>query len=159
MDKQARINADIIPYTAEYARNVLSWIESEETLYAVCRSKNYPPADNLIDTWQRKDVTSFLMSSGGRVVAYGELWSRPLELAVEIAHLIVDPYKRGEGYGSMMLDLLYSRASARPNVAKVVIHLFNEDPEALGCFVKAGFEIQGTTTYTQGLKLVRLVEP
>lgn len=159
MDKQARINADIIPYTQEYARTVLSWIESEDTLYSVCRSKNYPPPDNLIESWQRKDVTSYLLSTHGKIVAYGELWNRPLELAVEIAHLIVDPYKRDEGWGSLMLDLLFSRAAARPNVAKVVIHLFNEDPEALGCFVKAGFELQGTTTYTQGLKLIRLVEP
>jgi len=149
--------ADIVPYTKEYSAKVRSWIESEETLYDVCRGKDFPPKQDIVDTWQRKEVSSYLLFRGGKPVAYAELWSRPNELAAEIAHLIVDPALRGQGFGTRMVCLLYEQAAARADVAKVIINMYNENPDALGCFLKADFELTGTTSYTQGLRLIRMV--
>jgi ribosomal protein S18 acetylase RimI-like enzyme len=152
------VRADIIPYAEEYAPVVRSWIDSEETLFNVCRGKEYPPAEDIVVSWQRDDVSSFIMLADRKPVAYGELWTRANERAVEICHLIVEPFKRGNGFGTKMLELLYQRAADRPNTIKVVINLYGENDEALGCYLKAGFELLGTTTHTMGLRMVRIVK-
>lgn len=150
--------ADLIPYSEEYAQQVRSWIESEETYFFVCRGREFPPPEEIIDSWQRPDVTSFLLFADRRPVAYGELWSRPNERAVEIAHLLVDPHHRSQGYGVKMLQLLYQRAAERKNVVKVLINLYSDNEIALACYLKAGFEIIGTATHTMGLKMIRIVK-
>ncbi len=158
MSESTRVKADIVPYTSEYSKVVLSWIDTEETYKNVCRGTNFPPPDDLVDSWQREGISSYLLFSTGKPVAYGELWNRPLELAIEIAHLIVAPYKRSRGYGTKMLELLYQRAAQRPNITKVILNFFDGDEIALGCYLKAGFELESTTRTTSGLRMVRLVE-
>lgn len=157
MSEPIHAKADIVPFTKQYSLKVRSWIECEETLYDVCRGKDFPPAQDIVDTWQRKEVSSYLLFKSGKPVAYAELWSRPNELAVEVAHLVVDPALRGQGLGTRMVSLLYEQAAARADVAKVIINMYNENPAALDCFLRAGFELTGTTSYTQGLRLIRMV--
>jgi hypothetical protein len=56
-----------------------------------------------------------------------------------------------------MLRLLADRASQRPKVRQIQVNLYSASEEALGCYLKAGFELVGTSPWTMGLKLVRLV--
>ena len=63
-----------------------------------------------------------------------------------------------KGFGTKMLQLLFQRASERQGIVKVVINLYGENEEALGCYLNAGFELLGTTTHTMGLRMVRLVK-
>jgi len=159
MDDSTQVKADLIPYTSEYAGIVRSWIESEETYRLLCRGVNFPPPDDIVDSWQRKGVMSYLMISKRKPVAYGELWDRRAEQAVEIAHVIVDTYQRSHGYGTKLLHLLYNRAAERAGVIRVLINLYHDSAEVLGCYLKAGFEISGTATHIEGLKLMRPVKP
>ncbi len=158
MAESTRARADIIPYTAEYEQRVRGWIESEETYRNVCQGTEYPPPQDIIASWQRVDIASYILLADRQPVAYGELWDRPVEMAKEIGHLLVDPYKRSRGFGSLMLQLLFNRAAGRPGVHKVMLHLFGGDEVVLGCYLKAGFELTGTTAAGSGLKMVRLVE-
>ncbi len=157
-DRLTRVKADIVPYAPEYSRTVLSWIESEETFFNVCRGIDFPPSEDLITGWQREGVNSYLLFASGKPVAYGELWSRPLELAVEIAHLLVDPLQRFRGYGSKMLHLLYQRAAQRPNVAKVILNFHTGDESILGCYLKAGFELVSVKRADTRLRMERPVK-
>jgi len=158
MSEPTSAKADIVPYTGEFSSVVRSWIDSEETLYYLCRGKEFPPSEDLVDSWQRPDVTSFLLFAERKPVAYGELWPRPAERAVEIAHLIVDPYMRSQGFGAKLLQLLYQQAAVRRDVGRVVVNLYNDSEIALGCYLKAGFELTGTATHTMGLRMARLVK-
>ncbi len=158
MNNLPHVKADLVPYSAEYSRSVRSWINSPEILKTVCRGTDYPPSEEIIESWQREEVKSYLMFSENHPVAYAELWIKKMDLAIEIAHLIVDPAKRSRGYGTKMAELMFQRAAEMNNVAKVQVSLYGESTEALGCFLKAGFEILGTATYTTGLKLVKDVE-
>lgn len=153
------VKADLIPYSAEYSRTVLSWLDSPQTLYRVCRGKEFPPTEELVNEWQRRGGSSYLLSGGGRPVAYGELWNRPIELAVEIAHVVVDPARRSQGYGTKLIHLLYERAADRPGVAKVVVNLYDSDEEVLGCFLKAGFEFAPAAGASKTLRMVRPAQP
>ena len=158
MDDSTQIKADLIPYAAEYSGIVRSWIESEETYRMVCRGINFPPPDDIVDSWQRKGVSSYLLISDRKPVAYGELWDRRTENAIELAHIIVETYQRSRGYGTKLLRLLYNRAESRPGVSRVLINLYHDSSEVLGCYLKAGFELAGTATHIEGLKLVRPVK-
>ena len=157
MSSTPNAKADIVPYTKDYSATVRQWIDSAEVLRDVCRGKNFPPPQDIVDTWQRKEVSSYLLMASGKPVAYAELWNRANELAVEVAHLLVEPSKRGQGYGARMAQLLFEQGAARAEVAKVLAYLYSENPAALGCLLKAGFELAGTTTYTQGLRIIRIV--
>ena len=158
MTESIGAKADIIPYAPDYARTVRSWIDCEETYRNVCRGTEFPPPEDIVESWQREGVTAFLLFAQRKPVAYAELWSRPMDMAVEIAHLIVDPSQRARGYGTKMLELMFQRGAQREGIVKVLISLYGDSTVALGCFLKANFELMGTATYTTGLKLVRLVE-
>lgn len=158
MDDSTRVKADLIPYSDEYARDVRSWIECEETYKAVCRGNDFPPPDDIVRSWQRQGVSSYILLSDRKPIAYGELWARPLEMAVEINHVLVSPYERDKGYGVKTLELLYNRVS-RKGVAKVLINLWDENEAALSCYLKAGFELLGTAKLGTGLRLVRMIQP
>jgi GNAT superfamily N-acetyltransferase len=147
MSSPSHPKADIVPYTREYAQTVRSWLDTKEALHDVCRGKDFPPPGDIVDTWQRKEVSSYLLFSSGNPVAYAELWN----------NLVVNPTRRKEGFGTRLVELLYEQGAARNDVAKVIINLYNENSAALNCFLKAGFELVGTTTYTQGLRIVRMV--
>jgi len=157
MDHSTRIKADLVPYTSEYSAVVRSWIDSEETYHAVCRGISFPPPDDIVDSWQRQGVASYLLIADRRPAAYGELWDRRAENAIEIAHVLVDNYQRSRGFGTKLLQLLYDRAAERPNISRVLLNLYHDSPEALGCYLKAGFELIGTATHIEGLKMVRSV--
>ena len=57
-----------------------------------------------------------------------------------------------------LVQQLYDRAAARGSVTKVLVNLYSDNTIALGCYVKAGFELISTAIYTVGLRLVRLVQ-
>ena len=158
MSDPTGVKADLIPYSTEYRRDVHSWLDSPETLRAVCRGKEFPPPEDVVDGWHRKGVAPFIMLSANKPVAYGELWNRPLELALEVSHLLVAPAYRGKGYGTKMLELLVARAETRRDIAKVMINLFDDDEVALGCYLKAGFEVLGMSKFTTGIRLVKLIK-
>lgn len=157
MSEPTRVKADIVPYTPEYAGLVRSWIDSNETYHDLCRGLDFPPPEDIIDSWQHSGVSSYLLFSQRKPVAYGELWKRPLEMAVEITHLIVEPVNRSRGYGTKMLELLYERAAQRSSVAKVILNLYGENEVALGCYLKAGFKLVGVSSHTVGLRMIRMV--
>ena len=157
MTEQTHAQADLIPYSEEYAQTVRSWINTEETYLNVCHGKNFPPPDDIVESWQRPDVASYLLFGENSAIAYGELWIRDVERSVEIAHLIVDPFKQDKGYGTKMLNLLYNRAAARPLINKVILHLRGCDEVILGCYLKAGFELVGKTAIGDGLRMIRVV--
>jgi hypothetical protein len=54
--------------------------------------------------------------------------------------------------------LLYQQAAVRRDVGKVVINLYNDSEIALGCYLKAGFELVGTATHTMGLRMARIAK-
>jgi len=158
MDDSTKVRADLVPYTSEYSAIVRSWIDCEETYDAVCRGINFPPPDDIVDSWQRQGVTAYLLLADRKPAAYGELWERQAERAVEIAHVLVDNYRRSHGFCTKLIQLLYERASERASIDRVLLNLYHDSPEALGCFLKAGFELVGTATHIEGLKMMRMVD-
>ncbi len=158
MTDSKAIKADIVPYNSGHSSLVHSWIDNETCHYNVCLGRGFPPPENLVESWQRDSVKSYLMMISGDPVAYGELWDKPFEMAVEIAHLLVDPAKRSRGYGARMLELIFEKASQRKDVASVQLNLFVQSKAALNCYLSAGFELIGAANYATGLKMIRMIK-
>ena len=148
--------ADIIPYTDSYAALVRNWIDSERTYRRLGGRGDWPAPDELITGRQLNDMKAYVLIEQRWPVAYAELWPRPQQMALEVRWLLVDPTRRNDGLGSKMLDMLWHRASDKRGIARLVITLEGENREALGCYLRAGFTISGTTG-TPGLTLHRLV--
>ena len=158
MTDPTRVKADIVPYTPDYAATVRSWIDSEETFRAVCGQGEYPPPDDLIESWQTEQRTSHLLFSHSRPIAFAQLWDHPLEMAVEIEHLVVKPDMRNQGVGSRMLILLYEFSSRWRGLAKVIAHVPQDNPAALACCIKAGFSMEGMSSFKNSIRMLRLVD-
>lgn len=158
MSEPTRVKADIVPYTAEYAATVQGWIDSEETFRALGGHEEYPPADDLVASWQTEQRTSHLLFSNNRPIAFAQLWDHPLEMAVEIEHLLVKPDMRNHGVGSRMLVLLYEFASRWRGLAKVIAHVPQDQPAALACCLKAGFSMEGMSSFKNSIRMLRLVD-
>lgn len=155
MTEPTHAQADLVPFTGEYAPRVMLWVDSEETYRNLCGEMPYPPNEDLVETWQRPDVTSFLLFANHQPVAYAELWDVAIEKGVEVVHLVVDPARRGRGYGTLMLNLLAERAASRRGVRIAIVNFFHGDETVLGCYLKAGFELVGTQPVGDGLRMER----
>jgi ribosomal protein S18 acetylase RimI-like enzyme len=158
MSSQNIIKADLIPFTLNHADLVLSWIDSEKCYYDLCLGKGFPPPIDLVESWQKEGVRTHLMYVQSQPVAYAEFWERPFELAVEIAHLIVDPSRRFQGYGTRMVELMFDKACERADIASVHLNLFVQNKAALNCYLKAGFELVGAANYATGLKMIKMLK-
>ena len=100
-----------------------------------------------VDGWSRRqDVEAFVLRETGHVVAYGEIWIDVDEREVELAHLIVDPERRGQGLGGRLIDELVRQAQRHYPVIALRVHSRNET--AVRCYVRAGFERASETDTT-----------
>lgn len=157
MADPTRARAELVPYAPEFASTVRSWIDSDETYHFVCRGSGFPPPEDVVDSWQRQGVNSYVLTADRQPVAYAELWDRANEQAVEIAHVLVAPFRRGEGFGTRMVKLLTGKVENRADISKLLAILYTDNETALACLLGAGFELVGTTNYAQGLRLVRII--
>ena len=158
MAEQKSIKADLIPFSDAYSELVRTWIDTEDCYYGICLGKGFPPPQDIVDSWQKDGVKSYLMYLQGKPVAYAEFWDKPFDLAVEIAHLLVEPVRRSQGYGTRMLQLMFDKATERSDIASVHLNLFVQNKAALNCYLKAGFELVGAANYATGLKLIRMLK-
>jgi RimJ/RimL family protein N-acetyltransferase len=149
--------ADLIPFSHSFAQRVASWIDSAETYCNMTGELTEPPED-VVESWQQVDVKAFLLMAHGQPLAYGEIWDRPVELAAEIGHLIVDPARRGRGYGTKMLQLLTQRAAQNARVRRVILNFHGGDETVLGCYLKAGFELVASGSGGEGLRMEMKVD-
>jgi ribosomal protein S18 acetylase RimI-like enzyme len=94
---------------------------------------------DVVDGWsQRPDVEAFVLCDDRHVVAYGEIWVDPDEREVELAHVIVDPTRRGEGLGNHLITELVGQACRHYPLIALRVHSRND--AAIRCYARAGFE-------------------
>lgn len=78
-----------------------------------------------------------LLLVDGVPVAYGEVWLEEEESEAELAHLVVDPARRGEGWGCALTRRLADHAA---NLASdVVLRVDPANTHAQGVYHRCGF--------------------
>jgi len=96
------------------------------------------PAD-ITAWWQSDDVVPWLLvDHDDRPVAYGELWLDADEDEVELAHLIVDPDRRRQGLGRLLVAGLVDAARGT-GLASCFLRVRPDNAAAMGLYRSTGF--------------------
>jgi GNAT superfamily N-acetyltransferase len=105
----------LFPFDPSYAGQVSGWARTAAEVAAWCSRTHAPVPPEVIAGWgMRADISAHALVTdggiGGDLVAYGELWVDDDEREVELARLIVDPDRRGQGIGRALVAALVERA-------------------------------------------------
>lgn len=126
------------PFDPVHAPTVASWARTEDEVRAWCgRPEARIPPDALVAWGREEGVSAYALTEGSRPLAYGELWEDATEGEVEVAQLIVDPARRGQGVGGALATRLAERA--RTLQSQVVLRVRPDHLVALRCYRAAGF--------------------
>ena len=128
----------LLPFDTDLAATVAAWPASpaEATLWCGYREGLVPP--DMVARWSAEDdVDAFGLYHSGQLVAYGETWVDHDEGEVELARLIVDPARRGQGIGRILVGELVVQAVA--HYAHVFMRVHPDNATALRCYAGAKF--------------------
>ena len=126
--------------TAQHAETVAGWSCSAAEAGRWVSNAVHPfPASAVTGWWQRPDVQPWLLVDPQDVpVGYGEIWDDADEDEVELARLIIDPHRRRQGVGRLLVDQLLTRAR-RSGRADCFLRVAPDNTAALALYRSAGF--------------------
>lgn len=129
--------AELELFDRRSAAVVAGWAGSPDESMLWCSRTDV--TDDVVANWSAQpDVEAFVLRDDDRVVAYGEVWIDTDEQEVELAHVIVDPGRRGEGWGGRLIGELVAQARRHYPVVALRVHSVND--AAIRCYARAGFE-------------------
>lgn len=140
------------PYKETDGPMVVKWLKDEKSFYqwSAGRLGTYPPGENLLNEY-KKDIESndsiyqFVACEdsvpvGYLIMRYPEEDRRKLRFGF----VVVDNERRGQGIGCRMLESALVYAFDVLRVEKVTIGVFENNPQAYSCYIRAGFhEVKG----------------
>ncbi|MBS0662325.1 MAG: GNAT family N-acetyltransferase [Verrucomicrobia bacterium] len=94
------------------------------------------------DLTQGDFVTFALESSADGVVGFGQLKLREPDFA-HLARIVVDPRRRGQGYGRMLCSSLMREAPGLFRIAGYSLFVYRDNPVAIALYASLGFSMQG----------------
>lgn len=129
------------PYNINDAEKILSWSKDEESFYKWSAGVlgEYPITKEQFGFVN--NLMAFTAIYDGEVVGFFTL-RRPTESFDELrfGFVVVDPEKRGRGYGKRMLQLGVIFAKEIYGAIKVSLGVFENNQPAYNCYKAVGFE-------------------
>lgn len=128
------------PYRTEDAKEILSWCKDEQAFYKWTAGVlgNYPLVVDQFDSV--KNLMAFTAIDDNGLAGFFTLRNPGESLdEVRIGFVIVDPKKRGRGYGKEMLKLAIRYAKDIYGAKKVSLGVFENNPDAYYCYKSVGF--------------------
>lgn len=130
---------ELRPADAVGAETVTTWATTSPEVAQWCGHPEAPVPVSVIRGWAAEPgVQAMGLYDDGVLTGYGELWVDDDEHEVELARLIVDPGRRGQGVGRRLAALLADRA--RTSYADVFLRVHPDNVAALRAYAAAGFE-------------------
>lgn len=118
--------------------SVATWATTTAEVAQWCGYRAAPVPPSVIRAWALEEgVHAFSLHGDGVLTAYGELWVDDDEQEVELARLIVDPARRGQGVGRRLTQLLAARA--RTAYDDVFLRVHPHNVAARRAYAAAGF--------------------
>lgn len=131
----------IRPYKPSDSETVLSWCRDEKTFYQWTAGiiGAYPPSKASFESLG--SLMRFTALDDKEVVGFFTA-RNPGQSQDELrfGFVIVDPDKRGKGYGRKMLQLAIKFAFEIYGAKKVSLGVFENNPSAYSCYKAAGFQ-------------------
>ncbi|WP_221350672.1 GNAT family N-acetyltransferase [Streptomyces beigongshangae] len=130
----------LLPFGTDHAATVAGWPVSAAEAVMWCGLREFPVAEETVAAWQHApDVAARVLSDGGRVLGYGELWFDAEGDEVELARIVVAPGARGKGLGRELVRALVAEARLS-GLSDVFVRVHPGNAVALRCYRGAGFE-------------------
>jgi len=131
---------ELRPYEREDATTILAWSKGEEAFYKWTAGVlgDYPLTPEQFE--QVNNLKPFTMVDEGEIVGFFTL-RKPADTegVLRFGFVVVDPEKRGKGYGKRML-LLGIDAAKKLGAKKVSLGVFENNRPAYYCYKAAGFQ-------------------
>lgn len=130
---------DLITPEAAHADVVASWSTSAIEAQRWCSIGEHPfDPDRIRGWWREPDVRPWLLLADGRPVAYGEIWVDEEEGEFEIARVLIDPKRRGQGIGRRFVTLLATQGRSL-GLGDCFVRVVPDNAPALAAYRGAGF--------------------
>ncbi len=125
---------------------VASLVTSQDDLRQVSPRDTFPVNGADVDRW-RGVGAAFVLSRGTEVLAYGEINRDPTRrYRYWIGHVVVSSARRNAGLGKHLISALTIYALDRLGAGEVWIGAFDDNPAALRCYLRCGFEERSRRT-------------
>ncbi|MCR5528567.1 MAG: GNAT family N-acetyltransferase [Saccharofermentans sp.] len=142
------------PFKKCDADTIISWIQNERIFRFWCadRFESYPiTGEDLIAQYEdlayNDDIFHFVAyDESGLIGHFNIRYPNKDDIdTVRLGYVIVDDKRRGQGLGKKMIKMALDYAVSYMHASKVTIGVFDNNPSALNCYLKAGFEDTGIT--------------
>jgi ribosomal protein S18 acetylase RimI-like enzyme len=120
---------------------LMSWFPTERSVNLWGGPKfRYPftPKSFHEDVRWREIDTFRLVGSSGELLAFGQFYER--HGRINLARLVVDPNRRGQGLGKQLVALLMDRGREKFPLGEFSLYVYNDNLTARACYVSMGFE-------------------
>ena len=132
----------LVPFRPEHARELTSWVTSVDEASRWASLDHLPTLEDLARWHAQPYATPYVLMSGADVVGYGEVWDDTEEdrdtCEAELARLVIDPARRGEGLGRALTRALAGEARSR-GFAEVWLRVVEGNTPARRAYEAAGF--------------------
>lgn len=141
----------IKPYNSTYTNTILSWTNNEESFYRWSAGVlGTYPIDSIKFNERIKELKSsklfypYVVKLNNEAIGFFTLrYREEIVNDLTIGFVILDPNKRGLGYGKKMLELAINLAFSKYKADNVNLRVFKENTEAYNCYKKCGLKENG----------------
>lgn len=132
------------PYKNSDAEKIVGWLGEERAFRQWCADiyDHYPISAHEMDAFYRKTAYTYPMTALDEDGVVGHLslrYADTEEKEVRLGFLIVDPAKRGRGYGRELLHQAARYAMLFLGAERISLVIFEENARAYACYLTAGF--------------------
>ncbi len=159
----AALGARLVPFVSREAERVASWVLSPIETYWLAPRTAPPIRAQTVRDWRGPGRTQWLLEDQrGCAVGYGEVnVLHGARREFWLGHLIVNPARRGLGFGAELTRRLLQYARDSLLACRVVLVVFPENQAAIRCYESAGLTADGYETqhfagYGRRGKLLRM---
>lgn len=133
------------PARPDDAGVVATLVSTPGELAQVSPDETFPLTAETVRHWIEHRRSGYVLEQRGRVVGYAELVDdgRAPD-RVWVGHMMVVPSQRGLGLGRILVRALQGIAERERDVREVAISAFADNPRALQCYRRCGFQDRGT---------------
>ncbi|HYJ70155.1 MAG TPA: GNAT family N-acetyltransferase [Nocardioidaceae bacterium] len=128
----------LVRYAAEHAEPILRWPARAHNVAWWFGLTGDEKADrSRLDRWLAEEGNdSYILLDATTPIGYGELWREPDE--VELAHLMVDPRRQGQGFGARLVRELTALARQDPD-ADIFLRVQPDNAVAISCYRRCDY--------------------
>jgi RimJ/RimL family protein N-acetyltransferase len=134
---------DFVPRTAAV---VSTWARDPHELFWLAPSTPPPLTPARVLAWMGADVCPMLLGrdQSDDPLGYLEINLMPGQPGhLWMGHCVIEPDRRGQGLGQIMVDLALDDAFTRRHAESVSLVVFPDNQPALACYRAVGFEVVG----------------